>query len=123
MRWDAPASMALQVGSTPKGRPREEGIAVDQAHTLTPATADTTHYFWASARRYELDSKELDGMLRTLFQQAFDEEDKPIIQAAYENLEGTDFWDAKPISLGVDAGGLRVRRRLKALLAREQDSR
>jgi phenylpropionate dioxygenase-like ring-hydroxylating dioxygenase large terminal subunit len=123
MRWDAPASMALQVGSTPKGRPREEGIAVDQAHILTPATADTTHYFWASARRYELDSKELDGMLRTLFQQAFDEEDKPIIQAAYENLEGTDFWDAKPISLGVDAGGLRVRRRLKALLAREQDSR
>ena len=61
--------------------------------------------------------------LRTLFQQAFDEEDKPIIQAAYENLEGADFWDAKPISLGVDAGGLRVRRRLKALLAREQDSR
>jgi phenylpropionate dioxygenase-like ring-hydroxylating dioxygenase large terminal subunit len=120
MRWNAPASMLLQVGSTPTGRPRAEGIAVDQAHILTPASADTTHYFWASARRYELASTDLDTMLRNLFQQAFDDEDKPVIQAAYENLEGQDFTDAKPVSLGVDAGGLRVRRRLIALLEREQ---
>ena len=122
MRWNAPASMLLQVGSTPTGRPRAEGIAVDQAHILTPASADTTHYFWASARRYELASAEMDARLRNLFQQAFDDEDKPVIQAAYANLEGQDFQDAKPISLGIDAGGLRVRRRLQSLLAREQES-
>ncbi len=119
MRWHAPASMFLQIGATPAGRPRGEGVIADQAHILTPATPGTTHYFWASARRHELESRQVDEMLRSLFQRAFDEEDKPIIQAAYENLEGQDFWDARPISLGVDAGGLRVRRRLKALLARE----
>ncbi len=46
----------------------------------------------------------------------------PLIQAAYENLEGADFWDSRPVSLGIDAGGLRVRRRLKALLAREAET-
>jgi nitrite reductase/ring-hydroxylating ferredoxin subunit len=122
MRWNAPASMLLQVGSTPKGRPRADGVGVDQAHILTPESATTAHYFWASARRHDLESKEMDDMLRTLFGKAFDDEDKPIIQAAYQNLEGSDFWDAKPISLGIDAGGLRVRRRLKAMLAREQES-
>ena len=119
MRWDAPASMQLQIGGTPAGRPRSEGIIVEQSHILTPATATTTHYFWATMRPGDDDAPEVETFLRELFRQAFDGEDKPIIKAAYENLEGEDFWDAKPVSLGVDAGGLRVRRRLKALLNRE----
>jgi vanillate O-demethylase monooxygenase subunit len=123
MRWHAPASMRLQIGATPADAPREQGLIAEQSHILTPATAATTHYFWATTRYHDLESAETDEYLRTLFRQAFDEEDKPTIKAAYENLEGADFWESKPISLGVDAGGLRVRRRIKAMLAREQDSR
>lgn len=122
MRWHPPASMLLQVGSTPKGRPRGEGITADQAHILTPAGSQSTHYFWSTARRHDLESREMDEMLRSMFQGVFDNEDEPIIKAAYENLEGQDFWDARPVSLGIDAGGLRVRRRLKALLAREAEN-
>lgn len=119
MRWDAPASMQLQIGATPAGKPRAEGVIVEQSHILTPAGPDRTHYFWATNRHHELESEQFDAFLRALFQKAFDEEDKPIIRASWENLEGQDFWDAKPVSLGIDAGGLRVRRRLKAMLARE----
>lgn len=119
MRWNAPASMRLQIGSTPTGQPRAAGLVAEQSHILSPAGPTTTHYFWATTRYHDLDSAETDAFLRELFRQAFDEEDKPIIKAAYENLEGEEFWSAKPVSLGVDAGGLRVRRRLKALLARE----
>jgi Vanillate O-demethylase oxygenase C-terminal domain len=54
-----------------------------------------------------------------LFGQAFDEEDKPIIKAAYDNLEGQDFWEAKPLSLGIDAGGTRARRKIQAMLKSE----
>lgn len=119
MRWNAPASMHLEIGACPAGGERETGVIVQQCHILTPASATTAHYFWATTRTHDLDSPDTDNFLRTLFAQAFDEEDKPIIKAAYDNLEGQDFWDAKPLSLGIDNGGTRARRKLEAMLNAE----
>lgn len=119
MRWNAPASMQLEIGATPAGGARIDGVIAQQAHIVTPASATTSHYFWATTRTHDLDSAEVDGFLLTLFGQAFDEEDKPIIKAAYDNLEGQDFWDAKPLSLGIDAGGTRARRKIQAMLKAE----
>jgi phenylpropionate dioxygenase-like ring-hydroxylating dioxygenase large terminal subunit len=119
MRWNAPASMHLEIGSCPAGGERSTGVIAQQCHILTPASATTTHYFWATTRHHDLDSAETDMFLRTLFAQAFDEEDKPIIKAAFENLEGQDFWAAKPISLGIDQGGTRARRKIEAMLKAE----
>ena len=119
MRWNAPASMYLSIGATPAGQPREGGIVVEQVHILTPESEDTTHYFWASSSALPLDVPETDAMFRELFRQAFDMEDKPIIEAAYANLDGADFWEAKPLFLGVDAGGTRARRLLETLRSRE----
>jgi phenylpropionate dioxygenase-like ring-hydroxylating dioxygenase large terminal subunit len=119
MRWNAPASMHLEIGACPAGAPRDGGVIVQQCHILTPASATTTHYFWATTRTHDLDSVETNGFLRALFAQAFDEEDKPVIKAAYENLEGQEFWAAKPLSLGIDAGGTRARRKIEAMLKAE----
>jgi phenylpropionate dioxygenase-like ring-hydroxylating dioxygenase large terminal subunit len=119
MRWNAPASMYLQVGATPTGSPREGGVISHQYHILTPATPTATHYFWGVARGHDLESAETDAFMLALFGQAFDEEDKPIIKAAYDNLEGQDFWEAKPLSLGIDTGGTRARRKIQALLKAE----
>jgi phenylpropionate dioxygenase-like ring-hydroxylating dioxygenase large terminal subunit len=119
MRWNAPASMHLEIGATPPGSARTDGVIVQQAHIVTPASATTSHYFWATTRTHDLDSAEVDGFLLTLFGQAFDDEDKPIIKAAYDNLEGQDFWDAKPLSLGIDAGGTRARRKIQTMLKAE----
>lgn len=119
MRWNAPASMHLEIGACPAGGERASGVIAQQAHVLTPASATTTHYFWATTRHHDLASTETDAFLRDLLTQAFDEEDKPIIKAAYENLEGMDFWAAKPLSLGIDSGGTRARRQIAALLAAE----
>jgi phenylpropionate dioxygenase-like ring-hydroxylating dioxygenase large terminal subunit len=116
MRWNAPASMHLEIGATLTGAGREAGVIAQQCHIVTPASATTSHYFWASTRQHELGSAEVDGFLLHLFGQAFDEEDKPIIKAAYDNLEGEDFWEAKPLSLGIDAGGTRARRKIQAML-------
>ena len=57
-------------------------------------------------------------MLRGLMSQAFVEEDKPIIEAAFSNLDGEDFWAAKPVFLGVDAAGTRARRLLQTMISR-----
>jgi phenylpropionate dioxygenase-like ring-hydroxylating dioxygenase large terminal subunit len=119
MRWNAPASMQLEIGATATGAPRSEGVIVQQCHIVTPASATTAHYFWASTRMHDLDSAEVDGFLLQLFGQAFDDEDKPIIKAAYDNLEGQDFWDAQPLSLGIDSGGTRARRKIQAMLKGE----
>lgn len=120
MRWNAPATMYLQIGATPVGASREEGCIANQAHILTPETDATTHYFWATTRDHHVESIEMDEMLKALFAQAFDEEDKPMIQAVFENMEGQDFWNCKPIFLGVDAGGTRTRRLLESLRNRER---
>jgi len=112
--------MQLEIGATPAGRPREEGCIVQQAHILTPETATTTHYFWASSRPMPVANEQIDAMVRGLLEQAFIAEDKPIIEAAYKNLDGAGFWDQPPLSLAVDAAGLRARRRIEALLAAQQ---
>ena len=118
MRWDPPASMLLEIGACPTGGERGDGVIVWQAHILTPATAETTHYFWATTRPGPT-SEEGDRMLTALLVQAFSEEDKPIIEAAYDNLDGLDFWDAGPVSLRVDAGGTRARRMIQKLKREE----
>jgi nitrite reductase/ring-hydroxylating ferredoxin subunit len=119
MRWEAPATMLLEIGATPQGAPRDQGVIVRQAHILSPETEGTTHYFWATTRASATASAEGDSMLRALMSQAFDVEDKPMIEAAYRNLDGVDFWDRQPVFLGVDAGGARARRLLQVLLRKE----
>ncbi|MFM5931323.1 MAG: Rieske 2Fe-2S domain-containing protein [Novosphingobium sp.] len=118
MRWQAPAAMYLQVGACPHDAPREGGVVAHQAHILTPESRDSTHYFWATTRSFP-PSEEGDGMLRALFSQAFDLEDKPIIEATFNNMDGRDFWDMKPAYLGIDAGGTTARRILQKMIAAE----
>jgi vanillate O-demethylase monooxygenase subunit len=121
MRWQAPASMLLTVGATPVGSKREDGVIVKQAHVLTPETEKTSHYFWATTRSSPTSTAEGDAILRALMTQAFDVEDKPMIEAAYHNLDGEDFWDRKPVFLGVDAAGARARRMIQRLKAAESN--
>jgi len=55
-------------------------------------------------------------------EQAFVEEDKPITKAAFDNLDGTDFWAMTLAFLGSDSGGTPARRVLQDLIAREHQS-
>jgi vanillate O-demethylase monooxygenase subunit len=119
MRWEAPASMLLEIGATPPGAKREAGVIVKQAHILTPETETSSHYFWATTRSSPVVTPEIDGMLRSLMHQAFNLEDKPMIEAAYHNLNGKDFWERRPVFLGVDAGGASARRMIQRLKAAE----
>lgn len=121
MRWDAPSAMYLQVGATLPGQPRAAGRVLHQAHILTPADRDTSHYFWSSNTQYPMPPEQAEG-LRTMLREAFDLEDKPMIEAAYRNAGG-DFWDQKPISLKIDAGGTRARRILEAMKRAEAAER
>ncbi|MGE4429549.1 MAG: Rieske 2Fe-2S domain-containing protein [Sphingobium sp.] len=122
MRWDAPASMLLEVGATPTGKPRTDGIVVHQAHIITPESDEASHYFWATTRSTDHAQEEMDAMVRSLMEQAFNVEDKPIIEASYDNLDGMDFWEARPTFLGIDSGGTKARRVVQQMIAAEQDA-
>jgi phenylpropionate dioxygenase-like ring-hydroxylating dioxygenase large terminal subunit len=113
MRWDSPASMYLQIGATGQGQSREAGGKFDQAHILTPADVGETHYFWSNAVPFQLPREAAEGF-REMLRVAFDVEDKPMIEAAYANSDGA-FWEHKPLSLGIDAGGTRARRIIEGL--------
>ena len=112
--------MRLLVGVSPHGEPRENGFELPQAHILSRASDHETHYFWSSTRYHDVASAEMDAMLLELFGSAFDQEDKPMIEAAYGNVRGRDFWSEKPLSLGVDQGGARARRMIEAMLKSER---
>ena len=120
MRWDAPSCMRLDVGLAPAGDGRVAGRSSPQAHILTPETATSTHYFWAATRTYDLDPS-ADEAVRARLSPAFDHEYKPMIEAVQRELGDEDFWAAKPLFLGIDAAGTKVRRRVEAMLKAEAE--
>lgn len=119
IRWIAPAILSLDSGVVLTGRPRSEGCSIPSAHLLTPETEGSTHYFWGSGVAVE-SPLDADG-LRAVLSQAFDTEDKPMIEAAFERMEGQDFWALKPVLLPTDAPGIRVRRILAEKIKREAE--
>lgn len=119
MNWQAPASLKLLIGMTPHGASREQGFEQPQAHVLTPETQGSTHYFWSSTRTHDLDSTEADERVRAQLSNAFDGEDKPMIEAVQQELGDEDFWAAGPFYLGIDGAGVRARRKIERLIKAE----
>lgn len=117
IRWNAPATLHLNSGVVLTGRPREEGCDIPSAHVITPATADKCHYFWGSALPKESPLSD-EGFIEVL-SQAFDTEDKPMIESAQLRMNGADFWELGPVLLATDAPAVRVRRILREMIANE----
>lgn len=115
IRWTAPSVHVLE-SRTGLVDSEEAHVYIPSAHILTPATAHTTHYFWSSAVPEGFDEQ----MMRDTLVQAFDHEDKPMVEAVQRVMGEADLWDLDPVLLVSDAGGVRMRRKLAALIAAEQ---
>lgn len=116
IRWIAPSTHIL--ASKAGLRDSDENlIDVPSAHILTPESEKTTHYFWSSgvARASPIPDEELFATL----QQAFDAEDKPMVEAVQQRMGNADLWDLHPVLLPTDASCVRVRRKLAALIEAE----
>lgn len=117
--WSAPAVMKLASGAVATGAPREGGLSVDNVHVMTPETAGTTHYFFASTRSFGTDDPALNERIRTTRAHIFATEDEPMIAAQQERIGSADFWSLRPALLRTDEGAVKVRRRMDALIAAE----
>jgi vanillate O-demethylase monooxygenase subunit len=120
IRWNAPAVIRLDSGATLPGQPRSEGIQMFGTHLLTPETQTTTHYFYAHARAFKLTDPKTDEVVREWQRVAFNEEDKPMIEAQQQRMKTPDLMSLKPILLSSDAGAVRIRRTLARLIEEER---
>ncbi len=117
--WSAPAVMRLVSGAVATGAPREGGLNVANVHIMTPETATTTHYFFASTRNFGTDDAALNERVRVTRAQIFADEDEPMIAAQQERIGSADFWSLRPALLRTDEGAVKVRRRMDAMIAAE----
>lgn len=119
MRWDAPASMLLDVGITPVGAKRSDGWWVYGTDILTPADENTTHYFWGITYAWGAGDALVAKAHEKAVQLAFVQQDKPIIEAQQRALRlrgATDIDEVESIWLDTDAGPKRARLVLGKLL-------
>ncbi|NDY91861.1 aromatic ring-hydroxylating dioxygenase subunit alpha [Ideonella livida] len=125
VRWDAPASMLLDAGATPTGRPRSEGRQNFLPHLFTPETATTTHYWFGIAFPKAMGEQgaALARQQTAALRVPFETEDLPMLELQQRALGDTPFWDHHPVLLASDAAAVRARRLLDQLIAAEQGGR
>ena len=84
-------------------------------HFLTPVDETTTRYFWLQNRNTEPDNTELTARIAAGARQAF-EEDRVILEAVHAGMAGKS---TPHLDLALDAGALRFRKSLQALIDKE----
>jgi phenylpropionate dioxygenase-like ring-hydroxylating dioxygenase large terminal subunit len=118
MSWEPASVMLLKVGTTLPGQPRENGVEVLAPHLLTPETSRSTHYFFATVLPHALVAVATKDQ-RLSQRYVFENEDEPILSSVQRMMGEADLWSLDPVLLPGDAGAVRVRRRLKALIEAE----
>lgn len=119
IEWTAPSIMTLRNGAVPAGTPREEGKNFLVAHIMTPETETTTHYLFAATRDFAIEDAEMNARIAANRAAIFTKEDRPMIEAQQDRMDGEDFWALDPVLLRSDEGAVRARRKLDAMIRAE----
>lgn len=123
VRYMAPSICVIEVGCNAleagDGLGRIEGCVM---HLVTPETAETTHYLWAFVRHFRQDDAALTDYIRSNVA-ATHHEDKVVIELQHRGLTASQRDNPVTLAIGVDAGPIRGRRQLEALIAAEQAAR
>jgi vanillate O-demethylase monooxygenase subunit len=118
MRWNPPSTCRFDLSFAEVGELGKRAHAVSDAHILTPETLTSTHYFWSSS--VPSTSPVTTEQLRALLIQAFDNEDKPMLERVQQSMRGLEFWSLNPVLLRGDNAAVRARRALKQLIEEER---
>lgn len=130
IRFEAPCTVTIDVGVAPTGSgavphgdqagDRSQGVNGFVLNTITPADEGNCHYFWAFARNYCLDEQVLTHQLREGVSKIF-REDEAVLEAQQQAL--VDHPDLSFHNLNIDAGAVRARRLMDAMVAKEQTAK
>ena len=121
IRFEAPATIAIDVGVAPAGTgapegDRSQGVNGFVLNTITPETERSCHYFWAFVRSYRLGEQRLTHELREGVSGIFGE-DVVILEAQQRAIEENP--DKVFYNLNIDAGSMWARRLIDRMVAEE----
>lgn len=120
IRWHAPGTLYLEIGATEAGAPASDGVTLPILHLLTPASANSTHYFWAVTRDCRTGDAALSDWIARTLSDAFIDEDEPMIEAQQMQIgDGVDIMSLGPLFLAPDAAPLAARKHLAQCIAAE----
>jgi vanillate O-demethylase monooxygenase subunit len=118
--WHAAGNMRLAITMRPADGTPAQPLLIAGCHMMTPETAASTHYFHCGTRNFAVDDLALTAHRAQIARRAFDDEDKPMIEAVQLSMGAeTDLLSRQPMLLAGDGGAVRVRRALKTLLEAE----
>ncbi|HWW64223.1 MAG TPA: aromatic ring-hydroxylating dioxygenase subunit alpha [Sphingomonadaceae bacterium] len=121
MHWLPPSLIYFDAGAARLNEPEEQGLCLPAMHAITPETDRTCHYFFAQARNMLLDDANADETLFGILENAFRNEDEPMIEAQQERMgTETDILALDPVLLKSDGAPVAARRALAKLIAAEQ---
>lgn len=116
--FQPPSFNVIENGSYPHGHARSEALERRVMNLVTPETDVTSHYFWSTARCYQLDDDGLTEYIREQTYRTFDQ-DKVVLEAQQRNL-GPDSPSPFPVALRTDTGPIQARKLIDELLLQEQ---
>jgi vanillate O-demethylase monooxygenase subunit len=125
IHWQPPGYIFMDVGVTPVGRPKEEGIYSLTSHILVPADDRSTYYFWCSSRKPNWGNRLIDENWTTAVNFTF-HEDQEIIEVQQKLLDRLAIDDSVdgysfPLNVKSDTGPLHARRIMQRLLNTEDE--
>jgi len=116
-----PSHALIRAIFTPAGTGGQEGtldektFVMDSYNFMTPTTATETRYYWFQLRNVRADDEDLSKMMSEDVRHAF-EEDRDVLEQVQIGMNGKT---SPHIDLSIDAGQLRFRRQLEAMIAEE----
>jgi phenylpropionate dioxygenase-like ring-hydroxylating dioxygenase large terminal subunit len=121
IRFEPPGTIAIDAGVAPTGTGamqgnRTAGVNSIVMNTVTPETETSCHYFWSTARNYQIGEQRLTNELRDAATRIF-RQDEVIFEA--QQLAVDAYPDRALMNLNIDAGGYWARRLIERMLASE----
>ena len=125
MHWQAPGYFFMDVGVTPAGRPKEEGIGILASHIIVPSHAKGCYYFWHLAHQPHFGGRVLDKNMTAAVDFTF-HQDQEIINLQQKLLDEMNIDDTSvgynfPLTVDSDQGAVQSRRIMERLLVQEAD--
>lgn len=119
VNWTAAGNIQLSLYCAQDDMPVLDGPGQYDLHSVTPEDDGNTHYFFCTRRNHIEDDADYNAMKIAAMHGAFENEDGPLITAAELEMAGADFFEMGPMLLSNDLAAVKVRRRLRDMVAKE----
>ncbi|MFM2409294.1 MAG: hypothetical protein RL481_122 [Pseudomonadota bacterium] len=112
-QWQMPSAISVEASATPVGQPTDR--ALWSLHAITPESTEKSYYFYEFSRNFDVADEELSDFMSSMGAQAFEREDRPILELQQVALGKRDVFERKPLVLAGDRAAVLVRRKLSQL--------